>query len=73
VEPAEAPGRPGGAGALTSGVIYVEIGSAPAAMEEAAARTIARAAERASGLEVRVGVADGKFQAYVAAVLEASP
>jgi DNA polymerase IV len=50
------------------GVIYVEIGDAPAAMEKAAARTIAAAVEEASGLAVRIGVADGKFQAYVAAM-----
>jgi hypothetical protein len=38
-------------------------------MEAELAETIARVAEAASGLEVRVGVADGKFAAYVAAVL----
>lgn len=53
------------------GVIYVEIGDAPAEMEEGAARAIAEAARRASGLEVRIGVADGKFQAYVAAMTTA--
>ena len=51
------------------GVVYVEIGSAPAEMEEGVARAIAAAAHRASGLEARVGVADGKFQAYVAAMV----
>lgn len=50
------------------GVIYVEIGDAPPAMEAEVAQTIAGAARRASGLEVRLGVADGKFQAYVAAL-----
>lgn len=57
------------------GVIYVEIGDAPAEMEEGVAQTIAEAAQRASGLAVRIGVADGKFQAYVAAMTgkEAQP
>ena len=40
------------------------------AMEAQLAETIAAMAEEASGLEVRVGVADGKFAAYVAAVLD---
>jgi nucleotidyltransferase/DNA polymerase involved in DNA repair len=39
------------------------------AMEAELAATIASVAEAASGLSVRVGVADGKFAAYVAAVL----
>jgi DNA polymerase-4 len=39
------------------------------AMEADLATTIATVAEAASGLSVRVGVADGKFAAYVAAVL----
>jgi nucleotidyltransferase/DNA polymerase involved in DNA repair len=39
------------------------------AMEAELAATIAAVAEAASGLNVRVGVADGKFAAYVAAVL----
>ncbi len=65
------------------GVIYVGIdGNFPApkkqrhapsaeadAMEAKLAETIATVAEEASGLDVRVGVADGKFAAYVAAVL----
>ena len=38
-------------------------------MEAALAETIVAVAERATGLQVRVGVADGKFAAYVAAVL----
>ncbi len=38
-------------------------------MEARLAETIAAVAEEASGLEVRVGVADGKFAAYVAAML----
>jgi hypothetical protein len=33
------------------------------------AEAIVAAAERASGLTVRVGIADGKFAAYVAAML----
>ncbi len=65
------------------GVIYVGIDSnfpvpkkqrraaAPEAdaMEARLAETIAAVVEAASGLEIRVGVADGKFAAYVAAVL----
>jgi nucleotidyltransferase/DNA polymerase involved in DNA repair len=65
------------------GVIYVGIDSnfpAPKkkrhtpspeadAMEAKLAETIAAVAEEATGLEIRVGVADGKFAAYVAAVL----
>jgi nucleotidyltransferase/DNA polymerase involved in DNA repair len=39
------------------------------AMEVELAETIAAMAEAASGLSVRVGVADGKFAAYVAAIL----
>src|SRR5439155_22825420 len=55
------------------GVVYVEIagqagGPVPAAMEAEVARTIGATAERASGLKVRIGLADGKFQAYVAAL-----
>jgi hypothetical protein len=38
-------------------------------MERELAETIVKVAERASGLQVRVGVADGKFAAYVAAML----
>jgi len=38
-------------------------------MEMELALTIVATAERASGLQVRVGVADGKFAAYVAAML----
>jgi hypothetical protein len=38
-------------------------------MEAQLARDIVEAAEGACGLEVRVGIADGKFAAYVAAVL----
>jgi DNA polymerase-4 len=63
------------------GVIYVGIDSGfpgkkrgPSspeadAMEAELAAKIAAVAEAASGLSVRVGVADGKFAAYVAAVL----
>jgi hypothetical protein len=39
------------------------------ALEAELAETIVAVAERASGLHVRVGIADGKFAAYVAAVL----
>jgi DNA polymerase IV len=38
-------------------------------LEGELAETIVAAAEEASGLQVRVGIADGKFAAYVAAVL----
>jgi nucleotidyltransferase/DNA polymerase involved in DNA repair len=65
------------------GVIYVGIDTAiPSAekrpraispeadaMERELAETIAAMAETSSGLSVRVGVADGKFAAYVAAIL----
>jgi hypothetical protein len=38
-------------------------------MEAELAETIVAVAEQATGLQVRVGVADGKFAAYVAAML----
>ena len=38
-------------------------------MEWELAQTIVATAERVTGLDVRVGIADGKFAAYVAAVL----
>jgi hypothetical protein len=38
-------------------------------LEAELAETIVAVAEGASGLHVRVGIADGKFAAYVAAVL----
>lgn len=38
-------------------------------LEAELAEAIVAAAERASGLSVRVGIADGKFAAYVAAVM----
>jgi hypothetical protein len=41
-------------------------------MEAELAETIVEVAERATGLQVRVGVADGKFAAYVAAMLAGS-
>jgi hypothetical protein len=41
----------------------------PDPLEIQLAQTIVTAVEQASGLEVRVGIADGKFAAYVAAVL----
>jgi hypothetical protein len=37
------------------------------------AEAIVEAAEGASGLTVRVGIADGKFAAYVAAMLGSEP
>jgi hypothetical protein len=41
-------------------------------MEVDLAQAIVAAVEQASGLEVHVGIADGKFAAYVAAVLAES-
>ena len=45
--------------------------SRDAALEEELAEAMAAAAEQATGLTVRIGIADGKFAAYVAAVLNA--
>ena len=61
-----------------SGVFYLEVGETrtstePDPLEIELAQTLAAAIRRASGLTARVGIADGKFAAYVAAVMGNEP
>ena len=56
------------------GVFYLEVGLAgsgasPDPLEVQLAGTLEMAVRRASGLTARIGIADGKFAAYVAALM----